>query len=63
MAVTTKTPVKKPRATWYKNSKLEESTNKLIPMSKYSSALNYTKIEPSIKLFILIFVFAELCLC
>lgn len=50
LAVTTKTTVKIPRIRGYTISKLDESSNKLLPISKTSTVLNYQKIENSIQM-------------
>lgn len=52
LAVTTKTYVQIPKITGYQISQLDENSNRLIPMKKNSTVLNYSKIENSIKMFI-----------
>jgi hypothetical protein len=52
LAVTTKTYVQIPKTMGYQLSHLDENSNRLIPVAKVSSVLNYAKIENSIKMFI-----------
>jgi hypothetical protein len=50
LAVSCKTQITVPRLVEYQLSRLDEETNKLIPLKKDSSGFNYAKVENSIKL-------------